>query len=167
MVDDPLVGLAHRLQDACLARGLSVATAESCTGGLVAAALTAVPGSSGYVRGGIVAYADDVKVKSLAVPPETITGHGAVSEETAKAMAEGARDAFGVDLAVAVTGVAGPGGGTVDKPVGLTYVAVASSRGTTALRFLWSGDRQSNRWDSTRVALEELVAAAEGGAFAT
>jgi nicotinamide-nucleotide amidase len=158
---DPSVGLAHRLQELCLARGLTVATAESCTGGLVAATLTSVPGSSGYVRGGVVAYADDVKTAALDVPAVTIADHGAVSEETAQAMAEGVRRRFAVDLAVSVTGIAGPEGGTVDKPVGLTYIAVATSGGTTTRRYLWSGDREVNRRDSTRAALEDLIAAVD------
>lgn len=161
MVADPLVGLAYRLQDICLARGLTVATAESCTGGLVAAVLTAVPGSSGYVRGAVVAYADDVKVASLGVPPAVIEDHGAVSAETAIAMADGVRSRLGTDLAVSVTGVAGPGGGTDAKPVGLTYIAVAGPAATTARRCLWPGDRDANRRDSVRVALEDLIVAAD------
>jgi PncC family amidohydrolase len=127
----------------------------------VAAALTAVPGASAYVRGGIVAYADEIKVATLDVPGSTIADHGAVSEETARAMAEGARRRFAVDLAVSVTGIAGPDGGTVDKPVGLTCIAVATAGGTTARRYLWPGDREANRRDSTRAALEELIEAAE------
>ena len=160
MAADPLVGLAVRLQDICLARGLTVAAAESCTGGLVAAALTAVPGSSGYVRGAIVAYADEVKIAALDVPGAIIAIHGAVSAEAAIAMADGARRRLATDLAVSVTGVAGPGGGTEAKPVGLTYIGVATATGTEARRYLWDGDREENRRASVRVALEALIAAA-------
>jgi nicotinamide-nucleotide amidase len=103
-------------------RGLTLATAESCTGGLVAARLTSVPGSSDVVVGGIVAYSDDVKRTELDVPAELIERHGAVSVEVAAAMAQGARARLGADIAVAVTGIAGPGGGTPEKPVGLVYL---------------------------------------------
>ncbi|MFI5200327.1 MAG: CinA family protein, partial [Candidatus Limnocylindrales bacterium] len=115
-----LRGLAERLQAACLAAGLSVATAESCTGGLVAHELTEIPGSSGYFVGGIVAYADATKQTALGVPAELLERHGAVSAQVARAMAEGARLRLAADLGVAVTGVAGPGGGSDAKPVGLT-----------------------------------------------
>jgi nicotinamide-nucleotide amidase len=161
MAADPTIGLVRRLQEACLARGLTVATAESCTGGLVAAALTANPGSSGYVRGGVVAYADEIKIAALDVPASTLAEHGAVSEETALAMAEGARRRLAVDVAVSVTGVAGPDGGTPTKPVGLTWIAVAGPSGTTAERRVWPGDREANRRDSVRLAIEVLLAEAE------
>ena len=125
-VGDPLVVLAARLQARCVALGITVATAESCTGGLVAHALTEVPGSSAYVRGGIVAYANDVKAEQLGVPQAALEAHGAVSAQVAVAMAEGARERLHADLGVGVTGVAGPDGGTEEKPVGLVYVAVAA-----------------------------------------
>lgn len=160
MDDDARAGLVALLQDRCLAAGLTVATAESCTGGLVAAVLTSVPGSSGYVRGGIVAYADTVKIGSLDVRAETIARHGAVSAQTAVAMAEGARRRLGADLAVSVTGVAGPGGGSAEKPVGLTYIAVSGPDETaTVARHLWTGDREENRRASVVAALEALIAA--------
>src|SRR5439155_710954 len=104
------------------AQGITVATAESCTGGLVAARLTSVAGASDVFRGGLVAYENDVKLSQLNVPEETLAAHGAVSAETAAAMAAGARESLGADVAVAVTGVAGPGGGTREKPVGLVYL---------------------------------------------
>ena len=107
--------------DRCRDRGWTLATAESCTGGLVAAGLTAIPGSSDVVVGGIVSYANEVKIGELGVPAELIEEHGAVSAEVAEAMARGARERLGVDVAVSVTGVAGPGGGTEEKPVGLVY----------------------------------------------
>lgn len=157
MADDPLLALAERLQGRCLGLGLTVATAESCTGGLVAHVLTGIAGSSGYLRGGIVAYADDVKVALLGVSPEVIAAHGAVSAQVAVAMAEGARAALGSDLAVGVTGIAGPGGGTAEKPVGLVYVASAGGAAPTVRRFLWSGDRDANKRASARAALELLI----------
>ena len=158
MTDDPLLTLAERLQARCLGRGLTVATAESCTGGLVAHLLTEIPGSSGYLRGGIVAYADDVKTAALGVPPEVIAGHGAVSAQVAVAMAEGARARLGADLAVAVTGVAGPGGGTEAKPVGLAYIALAGGGPAEVRRCHWTGSRHANKRESAREALEMLLA---------
>jgi nicotinamide-nucleotide amidase len=159
---DPLVELAQRLQVACVARGLTVGTAESCTGGLVTHLLTEVPGSSAYVRGGIVAYADAVKHAELGVPDEVLAAHGAVSAQVAVAMAEGARARLGTDLAAGVTGVAGPDGGTAAKPVGLVYVAVAGRGPTSVRRFQWPGNRAENKRESARAAIELLLARAEG-----
>jgi PncC family amidohydrolase len=149
--------LAGRLQARCIAAGLTVGTAESCTGGLVASAITTVPGSSAYFLGAIVSYADRIKVELLDVPAATLDGHGAVSAQVARAMAEGARSRLGVDFAVAVTGVAGPDGGTAAKPVGLTYVAVAGPGGVDARRFQWSGDRVTNQYASAEACLELLL----------
>ena len=163
MTDDALVALAERLQGICLGRGLTVAAAESCTGGLVAAAITDVAGSSGYFRGGVVAYADEAKAALLAVSPEVLAAHGAVSAQVARAMAMGARHRLGTALAVSVTGVAGPGGGTDEKPVGLTYVAVADAAGVDVRRYHWPGDRAANRRDSAAAALELLIERAETG----
>ena len=156
-----LRALAERLQALCLAGSWSVATAESCTGGLVADALTDVPGSSGYVLGGIVAYADGVKVAQLGVPPELIAAHGAVSAHVARAMAVGARERLGATFAVSVTGIAGPDGGTDAKPVGLTYIGLAGPDGIDVRRFAWTGDRAENKRLSAAAALDMLIAAAE------
>ncbi len=158
---DPLGEQARRLQDACLARGLTVATAESCTGGLVAHLITDVPGSSGYFRGGVVAYSDDVKASLLGVPSEALSRHGAVSAQVAVAMAEGARARLGSDLAASVTGVAGPDGGTDAKPVGLVYVAVAGGDAPVVQRFTWPHDREGNKRASAEAALRMLVEAVE------
>jgi PncC family amidohydrolase len=152
-----LVALAERLQGLCLGRGLTVATAESCTGGLIAAALTEVPGSSGYVLGGVVAYADRVKAALLEVPVDVLANHGAVSAQVALAMASGARRRFGTDLAVSVTGIAGPGGATEAKPLGLTYIGLADRGETAVRRFTWSGDRTANRTASAAAALAWLI----------
>ena len=158
MAGDPLVELAERLQARCTALDLTVATGESCTGGLVAHALTEVPGSSAYVRGGIVAYANEVKTALLGVPAAVLEAHGAVSAQVAVAMAEGARDRLGTDLGVGVTGVAGPDGGTDEKPVGLVYVAVAGLGAPVVRRYLWAGDRSANKRDSAVAAIELLLA---------
>ncbi len=157
-MDEEFVALAARLQATCLAGHLTVATAESCTGGLVAHLLTEVPGSSGYLRGGVVAYADETKVSQLGVSAEVIAAHGAVSAQVAIAMAEGACTRFGADLAAAVTGVAGPGGGTEAKPVGLVYVAVAGGGAAPEVRrFQWPGDRTANKRASAEAAITMLI----------
>jgi PncC family amidohydrolase len=157
VADPALRAIAERLQAICLERGLRVAFAESCTGGRVGDALTDVAGSSGYVAGGVVAYEDDAKVALLGVPRETLAAHGAVSAQVALAMAEGARTRFGADLAAAVTGIAGPGGASAGKPVGLTYVALADAEGATVRRFTWDGDREANKAASATAALELLL----------
>ena len=155
-----LVELAERLQGLCLGRGLTVAVAESCTGGLVAASITEVSGSSGYFIGGVVSYADSAKAALLGVPDATLTAHGAVSAQVARAMATGARARFGSGLAVSITGVAGPDGGTDAKPVGLTYVGLADAGGADVRRFTFAGDRSANREAAARAALEWLIEAA-------
>jgi nicotinamide-nucleotide amidase len=148
--------IAEIVLDLARTRGLSVATAESCTGGLVAARLTSVPGSSDVFRGGVVAYANDVKVGELGVPRAILEEHGAVSAEAARAMAEGARDRLGADLAVSVTGVAGPGGGTEEKPVGLVFLHAAGPDGDEARRIDLPGDREMIRGRATAAALHLL-----------
>jgi nicotinamide-nucleotide amidase len=131
--------------DRCRELGWSLATAESCTGGLVAAGLTAIPGSTDVVTGGIVAYANTVKIDELGVPAELIERHGAVSAEVAEAMARGARERLGVDTAVSVTGVAGPGGGSDEKPVGLVYFHAETPHASKGGTFSFPGDRDSIR----------------------
>lgn len=155
--DDVLLDLAERVGRACLARGTTIGTAESCTGGLVAHWITEVPGSSGYFLGGVVSYSNDVKRALIDVPIGVLEAHGAVSAQVAVAMAIGARGRVGADLAVAVTGVAGPDGGTADKPVGLTYVAVADDRGEAVRRFLWAGERSANKRASAEAALRAIL----------
>jgi len=142
--------------DALRARGLTVAVAESCTGGLLGGRLTERPGSSDYVLGGVISYADSVKAGLLRVPTAMLAQYGAVSEEVARAMAEGARAATGADCALAVTGVAGPDGGTPEKPVGLVHVACSVEGATRAVRGSFPGDRATVREFSTTAALHLL-----------
>ncbi|MEW6428810.1 MAG: CinA family nicotinamide mononucleotide deamidase-related protein [Thermodesulfobacteriota bacterium] len=149
--DDTMEQVVGRL---LLERGLTLATAESCTGGLVASRIVRVPGSSRYYSGGVVAYSNPLKEKLLGVAQTMLAAHGAVSGEVAAAMAEGARAACNADLAVAVTGVAGPGGGTADKPVGLVYLACAGSTTTTVVRRLFAGDRRQIQKITTMTALD-------------
>ena len=159
-----LVAMAERLQGVCLGRGITVAVAESCTGGLVASAITEVPGASGYFLGGVVSYADTAKTALLGVPEAELAAHGAVSAQVAVAMAAGARTRFGATLAVSITGVAGPDGGSEAKPVGLTYVGIATASATDVRRLQFGGDRAENREAAALAALEWLLEAAEHGA---
>jgi PncC family amidohydrolase len=145
--------LAEAVLELSRARGWTLATAESCTGGLVGARLTEVAGASNAYVGGIVAYSDDVKRSQLALRAETLQEHGAVSAETAAEMAAGARRALAADVAVAVTGVAGPGGGTPDKPVGLVYIVVDSPDGASTEKLQLEGDRHAIRERATEAAL--------------
>jgi nicotinamide-nucleotide amidase len=155
--------LAQSVLDACRARGWHVATAESCTGGLVAGALTAIAGSSAVVERGFVTYSNEAKSELLGVPPETIAAHGAVSSQTAAAMAEGAVARAPVDLAISITGVAGPGGGSVTKPVGLVIFGLARRDGLCRTeRHIFDGDRSTVRQAALRVALGLLAAEARG-----
>jgi PncC family amidohydrolase len=136
----------------------TVCTAESCTGGLIAHLLTDIPGSSDYLLGGIVAYSNTLKVQLLAVREQTLIAYGAVSAPTAREMAVGARMALGTDYALSVTGIAGPGGGTDLKPVGLTYIALAGPNGLLVVdRRIWSGNRVQNKQASAEAALYLLL----------
>jgi nicotinamide-nucleotide amidase len=139
--------------DLCRERELTLATAESCTGGLVAARLTSVPGSSAVFLGAVVAYSNEVKESELGVPPDLLEAYGAVSAEAAQAMARGARERLGTDVAVSVTGIAGPGGGTPEKPVGLVYLCASGPGGDRARDFVVTGDRETVRTRATVAAL--------------
>jgi nicotinamide-nucleotide amidase len=160
----PSLELARRLLAACETRGLRLATAESCTGGLIAACLTEIPGSSSVVERGYVTYDNRAKQELLGVPAGTIERVGAVSEEVARAMADGALARAGVDIAIACTGIAGPGGATPTKPVGLVHLAVARrGRPTLHAREVFTGDRSAIRSASVDRVLElalELTGAA-------
>lgn len=154
--------LAAQVGGALKARGWRVSTAESCTGGLVAQRLTAISGSSAYVHGGLVAYDNSIKMRVLGVQAETLAAFGAVSREAAAEMAQGALALFQTDVAVSITGIAGPDGGTPEKPVGLVYIGVATAAGMNEVeRHLYKGDRAAVRWQSATRALELLLAAAE------
>lgn len=152
--------IAERLVELLRARGLTCATAESCTGGGVGAALTAVPGSSAVFLGGVVSYANAVKRDVLGVSAATLDTVGAVSPETAAQMADGARRLTKADLAVSVTGIAGPGGGSAEKPVGLVWFGLATPDGTRTERAIFAGDRASVRAKAVTHALGMLTAAA-------
>lgn len=137
-------------------------TAKSCTGGLIAHRLTNISGSSAYVLGGVVTYSNEAKMKLIGVPEATLSAHGAVSAATAQAMAEGVRALFNADIALSVTGIAGPGGGWPKKPVGLVYIGLAlRDRETQVNRYLWDGDRKSNKARSADAALQMIYTAAK------
>jgi nicotinamide-nucleotide amidase len=164
MMDEELRRSAQRVIDACTARRLTIATAESCTGGLVVGALTEIPGSSAAVMCGFVTYSDEAKQDMLGVSPEILQKHGAVSRATALAMCDGGLARAPVDLVVAITGIAGPGGGSDGKPVGLVHFAAAARAGARLAREERYGDigRSEIRRRSVLVALGMLEQLAKG-----
>jgi PncC family amidohydrolase len=143
-------------------RALTLATAESCTGGLVSDRLTNISGSSEYFPGGVVAYAYEAKVNALGVSWDTLNTVGAVSREVVLQMAHGARGLFKADLAVSVSGIAGPGGGTPEKPVGSTWVALVTADGEWARHFVWDGNREQNKWYSSEAVFQIALDYLEG-----
>lgn len=153
--------LAKQTVSVCTEKNITFGTAESCTGGLISAFVTDVAGASAVFFGGIVSYDNSIKEKLLGVRAQTLAEKGAVSPETALEMSSGARRALDVDIAVAVTGIAGPGGATDQKPVGLVYISVASKKGTHVTKNNFSGDRESVRLQTVQKALSLLIREAE------
>lgn len=145
------------LLERCAALGISIALAESCTGGLIAHRITNVSGASEVFKGSVVAYANEVKMNLLGVPEEALARCGAVSEPVALAMAEGVRNAMNADFSAAVTGIAGPGGGTEEKPVGTVYIAVAGTSGAQAYLHHFTGNRSDIKTQTTEAALSRLL----------
>ena len=157
------MALSRQAGAALIERGSSVSAAESCTGGLILSTLTDCAGSSAYVEGGLVTYSNEAKMRMLKVREETLVAHGAVSEAIAAEMALGARALFDTDYALSVTGIAGPGGGTAEKPVGLTFIGLAGRAGLLRVeRHVWDGDRVENKVRSVEAALRLLLAAVDG-----
>lgn len=160
-VEEPLeLTLGQRLRE----KGMKLALAESCTGGLTASRITDIPGSSDYFVGGIVAYAYEVKVALLGVSWETLNTCGAVSSETVREMARGARKALGADIAISISGIAGPGGGLPGKPVGTTWIGLSAPTGEWARCFTWNADRKANKAASAEAALQFALDYLEGKA---
>jgi CDP-diacylglycerol--glycerol-3-phosphate 3-phosphatidyltransferase len=155
--ESPVDPLARELGALLVEGRLTLSVAESCTGGLLASLITDQPGSSAYFIGGVVAYADEVKRNELGVPAALLKRHGAVSSEVAVAMAEGARSRFATTLAASVTGIAGPESDGSDKPVGLTFIAIATAGGASSHEYTFSGDRWSNRRQAAGQALRLLL----------
>ncbi|GAB0115698.1 CinA family protein [Acidisoma sp. C75] len=163
MFPEDLLAAAESLLTAARAQGRRITTAESCTGGLIAGLLTAIPGSSDIVDSGAVTYSNAAKTRMLGVPAAMIAAHGAVSEAVARAMAEGARAASGADLAIAVTGIAGPGGGSAEKPVGLVWFGLAAPEGTLSRQEIFPGDRTAIRLATLREAVALLARGLDRG----
>lgn len=157
--DDALEVMVGQLLEV---RNLTLAVAESCTGGLIGHRFTNVPGSSGYFRGAVIAYANDVKESLLGVRSKTLAEHGAVSEQTAREMAAGVREAVSADVGVSVTGIAGPGGGTGEKPVGLVFVALVAEDVQRAEKHLFRGNRWTNKMHSADAVFRLLQSYLEG-----
>jgi len=147
------VTIEERIGRLLVERGRTLATAESCSGGLLAQRITSVPGSSAYYLGGVVAYANEAKERLLGVRHETLVAHGAVSEQVAREMAQGARRRLGADIGLSVTGIAGPSGGTPQKPVGLVYIALSAAGDERCQRHIWPGDRLANNKQSVEAVL--------------
>jgi PncC family amidohydrolase len=152
VVDSLELQIARLLHD----RGLRLALAESCTGGLVGDRITDLPGSSEYFWGSVVAYAYEAKVALLGVSWDTLNTRGAVSPETVLEMARGARKVLATDIAVSISGIAGPGGGTLEKPVGTTWIGLVASDGEWTRQFQFSGDRLQNKSSAADAALQTL-----------
>ena len=150
---EPLEDLAGRCAALLVHRGWTLGLAESCTGGLLGHVITNLSGSSAYFIGGIVSYADSAKRDLLGVPDELIRAYGAVSEPVARAMAVGGRRVLNVDVALSITGIAGPGGGTADKPVGTVFIGIATPCQQAVQHHLWDSDREGNKQLSAAAAL--------------
>jgi nicotinamide-nucleotide amidase len=152
-----MVDLEEELGDLLKAQKLTLATAESCTGGLIANMITNIPGSSQYFERGVISYSNQSKIELLNVPENTLINHGAVSSDTAVAMAEGIRSVAKTDLGLGVTGIAGPTGGTTEKPVGLVYIALASEINVKHFKFNFQGTRLEIKQQTAIKALEILI----------
>ena len=156
------LALSQQVGDLLGQQGLTICTAESCTGGLILSHLTDISGSSAYVMGGIVTYSNEAKMQRVNVQEQTLIQYGAVSEPTAREMAVGVRQVFDTDYALSVTGIAGPGGGTAEKPVGLTFIGLARRDGMVAVqRHVWDGNRIENKQFSAYAALTLLLTVIE------
>ncbi len=149
--------LEEKVGQLLLQHSLTIACAESCTGGLLTSRLTDVAGSSAYVLGSVVSYSNEVKISHLGVKPDTLARVGAVSEETAREMALGIRERIGTDIGVGITGIAGPGGGSAEKPVGLVYISLSDAKGTVIKKNNFSGTRREIKQQTTDKALTMLL----------
>ncbi|PCJ25936.1 MAG: hypothetical protein COA94_05615 [Rickettsiales bacterium] len=157
MLDSQLIAIVEKIKTAAQ-KGVTISAAESCTGGMLAAYLTAISGSSKYFHGGIVSYSNSAKINLLSVNVGTLEKFGAVSEETAREMATGARKVLASDLAISITGIAGDTGGTRDKPIGMVCFAIANNEGVQSYTHHFTGDRTEVRQQACKIALELLLA---------
>ena len=152
-----LTGLAKRLGTCFSEKRLTLALAESCTGGMIGSAITSISGSSAYFKGGIIAYSNEIKRRALGVPQSVLDKKGAVSIDTVRLMAVAAQKCFGADCGIAVSGIAGPGGGTKKKPVGLVYVGICAGEKVKVFRYLFKGGRASVRRQAAYEALQRML----------
>jgi nicotinamide-nucleotide amidase len=152
-----LSSIEQQLSELLLDKGLTIGSVESATGGLIAATLTSVPGSSAYFKGGLVTYHNEVKMRLAGVKYETLLAYGAVSPQVAEQMAEGGRRTLGVDICLSDSGIAGPGGETAGKPVGLFYIGLATADGVWSRKFVFKGSRAENRESAVAAALKWAV----------
>jgi nicotinamide-nucleotide amidase len=157
-MDQELLILSSELGELLINQRLSIAVSESCTGGLLSHVLTAVSGSSTYFIGGIVAYSNPIKEKFLGVKSETLLNFGAVSSQTAKEMAEGIRHRFQTDIGLSITGIAGPTGGTPEKPVGLVWIGISTSQKTSTFECHFNGNREGVQYSTVREILSRVIA---------
>lgn len=156
-MDQHLLTLSNQLAQTLIESQLTVSTAESCTGGLLSHVLTSVSGSSHYFTGGVIAYSNDIKEKVLSVPKATLVNHGAVCQNTALAMANGIRQKFHTDIGLSTTGIAGPTGGTPEKPIGLVWIGISTSEDTVAYENYFSGERDAIKHQTVSVVLSILL----------
>ena len=157
-MDQELINLSSAIGEHLITQGMTISAAESCTGGLLSHVLTAVSGSSKYFIGGIVAYSNPIKQKFLGVKPETLLKYGAVSTQTAREMADGIRQKFQTNIGLSTTGIAGPTGGTPEKPVGLVWIGISTSQKTTTYECHFNGNREGVQYSTVREILSRLLA---------
>ena len=156
-MSDPLIEISQRLGQILTEQKLTIATAESCTGGLLGHLLTSISGSSGYYLGGVIAYSNAVKESMLGVRHDTLVAYGAVSEQTAKEMANGTRERIGSDIGISTTGIAGPTGGTPEKPVGLVFIGISTAEETIAIECHFKGSREEVKESTARTLLSQTI----------
>ena len=156
-MSERLITISEQLGQVLITQKLTIATAESCTGGLLGHLLTSVSGSSTYYLGGVIAYSNAVKESMLGVRHETLVAYGAVSEQTAKEMAAGTRERIGTDIGISTTGIAGPTGGTPEKPVGLVYIGISTAEKTVAFECHFKGSREEIKEETARTLLKKVL----------
>ena len=157
--------MKNRLSDILILKSLTISTAESCTGGLIGHLITSIPGSSKYFMGGIISYSNQAKCNLLGVSPDTLEQYGAVSEQTAKEMAMGVKEKFRSDIGISVTGIAGPDGGSIEKPVGTVYMGFVFDNEPLAIKYIFKGNRSEIKQQTAETALENIRRYLNGDSF--
>ena len=157
--------MENTLGDLLISRALTISVAESCTGGLIGHLITSIPGSSAYFMGGVISYSNRAKCDLLGVSPDTLEKYGAVSDQTAREMAMGARESFKSDIGLSVTGIAGPDGGSVEKPVGTVFIGFSFENETCSIKYRFRGNRSEIKQQSAETALENIIRYLNGNPF--